>query len=89
VTETRHSPGDCGGRSLKTAAEALAALGFLGAAEDGVTCQALALELGKSTATARYQLNTLRQEGFATRDRLTGKFRLQQGPPWGEPWGGA
>jgi DNA-binding IclR family transcriptional regulator len=76
-----------GGRSLKTAAEALAALRFLGAAEDGVTAEALAAELGKSTATARYLLNTLCQEGFATRDRQAGTFRLQETPPWGDAWG--
>jgi len=58
------------GRSLKTAAEALAALRFLGTAADGVTAEDLAIELGKSTATARYLLNTLCQEGFAARDQL-------------------
>jgi DNA-binding IclR family transcriptional regulator len=89
MTEPRHGRGVGGGRSLKTAAEALAALRFLGAAEDGVTPEALALELGKSTATARYLLNTLCQEGFATRDRQTGTFRLQETPPWGEAWGEA
>ena len=75
------------GRSLKTAAEALAALRFLGAAEAGVTAETLAAELGKSTATARYLLNTLCQEGFAVRDRQTGLVRLRESPPWGEVWG--
>jgi len=87
MTEPRHGRGVGGGRSLKTAAEALAALRFLGVAEDGVTAEALAVELGKSTATARYLLNTLCQEGFAVRDRQTGTVRLQEAPPWGEPWG--
>jgi DNA-binding IclR family transcriptional regulator len=87
MTEPRHGRGVGGGRSLKTAAEALAALRFLGAAEDGVTAEALAVELGKSTATARYLLNTLCQEGFAVRDRQTGTVRLQEAPPWGEAWG--
>jgi len=87
MTEPRRGRGVGGGRSLKTAAEALAALRFLGAAEDGVTAEALAVELGKSTATARYLLNTLCQEGFAVRDRQTGTVRLQEAPPWGEAWG--
>lgn len=81
--------GVSGGRSLKTAAEALAALRFLGAAEEGTTAEALAAELGKSTATARYLLNTLCQEGFAVRDRQTGTFRLTEAPPWGDAWGDA
>jgi len=91
MTETRHGHRDGGGRSLKTAAEALAALSFLGTAADGVTAGALALELGKSTATARYLLNTLCQEGFAARDGQAGRFRLRQTPPWGGSWaaGGA
>ena len=87
MIEPRHGRGVGGGRSLKTAAEALAALRFLGAAEGGVTAEALAAELGKSTATARYLLNTLCQEGFAIRDRQAGTFRLQEAPPWGESWG--
>ncbi|MHC1562999.1 IclR family transcriptional regulator [Actinomycetospora sp. C-140] len=87
MIEPRHGRGVGGGRSLKTAAEALAALRFLGAADGGVTAEALAAELGKSTATARYLLNTLCQEGFAVRDRQAGTFRLQETPPWGESWG--
>lgn len=87
MTEPRHGRGAGGGRSLKTAAEALAALRFLGAAEDGLTAEALAAALGKSTATARYLLNTLCQESFAVRDRQTGTFRLQEAPPWGAAWG--
>lgn len=87
MTEPRHGRGAGGGRSLKTAAEALAALRFLGAAEEGVTAEALAAELGKSAATARYLLNTLCQEGFAVRDRQSGTFRLHEAPPWGQAWG--
>lgn len=87
MTEARPGRGVSGGRSLKTAAEALAALRFLGAAEQGITAEALAAELGKSTATARYLLNTLCQEGFAVRDRQTGTVRLQDAPPWGDAWG--
>lgn len=87
MTEPRPSRGTTGGRSLKTAAEALAALRILGAAPEGVTPEALAAELGKSTATARYLLNTLCQEGYAVRDRQSGTVRLQESPPWGETWG--
>lgn len=87
MTDARHGRGVSGGRSLKTAAEALAALRFLGAAEEGTTAEALAAELGKSTATARYLLNTLCQEGFAVRDGRSGTFRLQDTPPWGDAWG--
>lgn len=87
MTEPRHSRGTTGGRSLKTAAEALAALRILGAAPDGITPEALAAELGKSTATARYLLNTLCQEGYAVRDRQAGTVRLHESPPWGETWG--
>ena len=68
MTEPRHARGVGGGRSLKTAAEALAALRILGASPEGITPEALAAELGKSTATARYLLNTLCQEGYAVRD---------------------
>lgn len=89
MTDSRHGRGVSGGRSLKTAAEALAALRFLGAAEAGATAEALAAELGKSTATARYLLNTLCQEGFAFRDGRTGTFRLTETPPWGDAWGDA
>jgi DNA-binding IclR family transcriptional regulator len=83
----RDGRGATGGRSLKTAAEALAALRILGAAPEGVTPEALAAELGKSTATARYLLNTLCQEGYAIRDRQAGTVRLQESPPWGGTWG--
>jgi DNA-binding IclR family transcriptional regulator len=76
------------GRSLKTAAEALAALRFLGAAPHGVTAEALGAELGKSAATARYLLNTLCQEGYARREGHAGTYRLSDAPPWGDAWGG-
>ncbi|WP_018330672.1 IclR family transcriptional regulator [Actinomycetospora chiangmaiensis] len=78
-----------GGRSLKTAAEALAALRYLAAARDGVTAEGLGTEIGKSSATARYLLNTLCQEGYARRDGHTGVYRLSDAPPWGDPWGTA
>lgn len=76
------------GRSLKTAAEALTALRFLGTAPRGVTAEALGGELGKSAATARYLLNTLCQEGYAHREGHTGIYRLADAPPWGDAWGG-
>ena len=85
----RTSTRDAGtGRSLKTAAEALAALRFLGAAAGGVTAESLGVELGKSAATARYLLNTLCQEGYAHREGHTGNYRLSDAPPWGDAWGG-
>jgi len=87
MTEPRHARGVGGGRSLKTAAEALAALRILGASPEGITPEALAAELGKSTATARYLLNTLCQEGYAVRDKQAGTVRLHESPPWGEAWG--
>jgi DNA-binding IclR family transcriptional regulator len=77
------------GRSLKTAAEALTSLRYLAAARDGVTAEGLAVEIGKSSATARYLLNTLCQEGYARRDGHTGVYRLSDAPPWGDPWGAA
>ena len=76
-----------GGRSLKTAAEALSALRILGDNPAGVTADVLAAALGKSAATARYLLNTLCQEGFAVREGGVGVHRLVAAPPWGEPWG--
>jgi DNA-binding IclR family transcriptional regulator len=85
----RTSTRDAGtGRSLKTAAEALAALRFLGAAPSGVTAETLGVELGKSAATARYLLNTLCQEGYARREGHAGTYRLTDSPPWGDAWGG-
>lgn len=75
------------GRSLKTAAEALAALRLLGANPDGVTAEALAAELGKSPSTARYLLNTLCQEGYAYKEGTAGRHHLAEAPPWGGAWG--
>lgn len=79
------SPDRGSGRSLKTAAEALAALRLLGAHPDGITAEVLATELGKSASTARYLLNTLCQEGYATKE--AGLHRLCDAPPWGGAWG--
>ena len=75
------------GRSLKTAAEALAALRLLGANPHGVTAERLATALGKSTSTARYLLNTMCQEGYAVKEGAAGVHRLVETPPWGGPWG--
>jgi DNA-binding IclR family transcriptional regulator len=75
------------GRSLKTAAEALAALRLLGANPDGVSAEQLATALGKSTSTARYLLNTLCQEGYATKSGAAGVHHLVATPPWGGAWG--
>lgn len=87
-TDTSAVPARLGaGRSLKTAAEALAALRLLGANPDGVTSEQLATALGKSTSTARYLLNTLCQEGFATRSGAAGVHHLVETPPWGDAWG--
>ena len=61
---------------------------ILGAGPEGITPEALGAELGKSTATARYLLNTLCQEGYAVRERQAGTVRLHESPPWGETWGG-
>jgi len=75
------------GRSLKTATEALVALRILGSAVEGLSADELAARLDKSTATARYLLNTLCQEGFAFRGPHGGRYLLQSSPPWGHPWG--
>lgn len=75
------------GRSLKTATEALEALRILGSAVDGLGPDELAARLNKSTATARYLLNTLCQEGFAFHGAPGGRYRLRTSPPWGRPWG--
>ena len=75
------------GRSLKTATEALEALRILGSAVDGLGADELAARLNKSTATARYLLNTLCQEGFAFHGPPGGRYRLRASPPWGHPWG--
>jgi DNA-binding IclR family transcriptional regulator len=77
------------GRSLKTAVETLEALRILGAAVQGLTADELALQLHKSTATARYLLNTLCQQGFAFRGPHGARYWLRSSPPWGHPWGGS
>jgi IclR family acetate operon transcriptional repressor len=77
------------GRSLKTAVETLEALRILGAAVQGLTADELALQLNKSTATARYLLNTLCQQGFAFRGPHGARYWLRSSPPWGHPWGGS
>jgi DNA-binding IclR family transcriptional regulator len=77
------------GRSLKTAVEALEALRILGAAVQGLTADELAVQLHKSTATARYLLNTLCQEGFALRGPHGARYWLRATPPWGHSWGGS
>ncbi len=88
MTDRTSSRAAGSGRSLKTAAEALAALRYLGAAAGGVTADELGVELGKSAATARYLLNTLCQEGYALREGHAGTYRLCDAPPWGDAWGG-
>jgi DNA-binding IclR family transcriptional regulator len=75
------------GRSLKTGAETLRALQMLASSPVGLAPDELAVQLGKSKATARYLLNTLCQEGFAFRDGSNGVYRLADAPPWGCPWG--
>lgn len=79
--------GHSGGRRLKTATETLRALWILGAASEGLSVEHLAFELGKSKETARYLLNTLCQEGFAQKDRVSGSYCLAPTPPWARVWG--
>ena len=80
-------PGPTGGssRSLKTAASALRALRLLGSHPDGLSSQDLGRLLGKSSATARYLINTLCEAGCAQRS-ADGRWRLAGAPPWGS-WG--
>jgi DNA-binding IclR family transcriptional regulator len=77
------------GRSLKTAVETLEALRILGAAVQGLTADDLAVQLHKSTSTARYLLNTLCQQGFAFRGPHGARYWLRASPPWGQSWGGS
>jgi DNA-binding IclR family transcriptional regulator len=77
------------GRCLKTASEVLQVLRILGSAPSGLSADGLARELGKSKATAQYLLNSLRSEGFAVRDPITGTYQLTSLPPWGHTWGAA
>jgi DNA-binding IclR family transcriptional regulator len=75
------------GRSLKTASEVLQVLQVLGNTPAGLSVEELAAHLGKSKATAQYLLNSLRFEGFAFRDPITGAYQLSALPPWGRTWG--
>lgn len=73
---------DPSARSLKTAASVLRALRLLGGHPEGLSCQDLGERLGKSSATARYMINTLREAGWAERG-TSGRWHLTQTPPWG------
>ena len=72
-----------GARSLKTAAMVLRALRLLGDHPEGLSPAEIGTRLGKSSATARYMVNTLCEAGFAYRDDETGRCRLPTAPPWG------
>ncbi|MFC5060690.1 IclR family transcriptional regulator [Actinomycetospora atypica] len=72
-----------GARSLKTAAMVLRALRLLGDHPEGLSPAEIGERLGKSSATARYMVNTLCEAGFAFRDEETGRCRLPTAPPWG------
>ena len=72
-----------GARSLKTAAMVLRALRLLGDHPEGLSPAEIGERLGKSSATARYMVNTLCEAGFAFRDDETGRCRLHTAPPWG------
>ncbi len=82
VNEEASSTAGDGARSLKTAAAVLRALRLLGTHPGGLTPQELGRCLGKSSATARYLINTLCAAGFADRDEC-GRARLLPTPPWG------
>ncbi|NMO93967.1 IclR family transcriptional regulator C-terminal domain-containing protein [Actinomycetospora sp. TBRC 11914] len=73
-----------GARSLKTAAMVLRALRLLGDHPEGLSPAEIGAHLGKSSATARYMVNTLVEAGYARRD-AAGRCRLTAAPPWG-PW---
>ena len=64
------------GRSLKTARAVLRVLRFLAAHPTGVRTEDVARHLEKSSATASYLLNSLCQEGYASRDPHDGLYRL-------------
>lgn len=87
VGRPESAPDATTGRCLKTGTETLRALRLLGVTPDGLSVEALATELDRSKATARYLLNTLCQEGFAYRDRVSAVYRLAAVPPWGGRWG--
>jgi DNA-binding IclR family transcriptional regulator len=71
-----------GPRSLKTAAMVLRALRLLGDHPEGLSPAEIGAHLGKSSATARYMVNTLVEAGYARRD-TSGRCRLGAAPPWG------
>lgn len=60
----------------------LRALRLLGDHPEGLTPAEIGTYLGKSSATARYMVNTLVEAGYARRD-ATGRCRLGAAPPWG------
>ncbi len=62
----------------------LRALRLLGDHPEGLSPAEIGAHLGKSSATARYMVNTLVEAGYARRD-ATGRCRLGSAPPWG-PW---
>jgi IclR family acetate operon transcriptional repressor len=60
----------------------LRALRLLGDHPEGLSPTEIGAHLGKSSATARYMVNTLVEAGFARRD-VSGRCRLAAAPPWG------
>lgn len=64
-----------GGRTLKTATAVLQVMKFMATCPRGVEPAQVAHHLGKSEATARYLLNSLCQEGYATQHG-DGQFHL-------------
>jgi DNA-binding IclR family transcriptional regulator len=78
---------DTQGRTLKTARAVLQALRLLGERPDGVTADEVAEALGKSHSTATYIVNSLVEEGFATRHGVGSycRYRLDsEEPPWAD-----
>lgn len=62
------------GRTLKTAVAVLQVLRMVEGSGEGVTPEEAAAALNKSSATASYLLNSLRQEGYAYQDSTTGRY---------------
>jgi IclR family transcriptional regulator, acetate operon repressor len=60
----------------------LRALRLLGDHPEGLSAADIGARLGKSSATARYMVNTLVEAGYARRD-ASGRCRLEAAPPWG------
>jgi DNA-binding IclR family transcriptional regulator len=78
---------DTQGRTLKTARAVLQALRLLGERPGGVTADEVAEVLGKSHSTATYLVNSLVEEGFATRQGVGScyRYRLDSGEtPWAD-----